>query len=315
MLPGTLKSLPRHVPGCTQVEWLVVDDGSQDRTSEVAKGLGVDHVIRHKRNKGLSRAFMSGLRESVRLGADIIVNTDADNQYAAGDIPKLVAPIIEGRADIVIGARPIDTHEQFSFTKKLLQKLGSWVVRQVSHTDIPDTTSGFRALTREAAERTVVFNEYTYTLETIIQAGHQKLAITSVPINVNPVSRPSRLFRSIPAYIKKSAIIIIRVYVLYRPFHFFGSIGIFFFLLGFLIGLRFLYYYFIGSGGGHIQSLILMSVLMGMGFQVMLIAFVADLFAANRKMLEEIRLGQSKGRTLYDGSDENVDERNVAKGE
>jgi len=288
-LPETLKVLPRQVPGFTLVEWLVVDDGSQDKTAEVATALGVDHVVRHRRNKGLARAFITGLNECLRLGADVIVNTDGDNQYEADDIPKLVAPILEGKADIVIGARPINTHKHFSLTKKLLQKVGSWVVRQVSHTDVPDTTSGFRAFNREAAQRTMVFNEYTYTLETIIQAGHRKLAITSVPVRVNEVKRPSRLFRSIPAYVRQSIITIVRIYVIYRPFHFFGSIGLLFFLAGILIGVRFLYYYLTGDGSGHLQSLILMSVLLGMGFQTVLIAFVADLFAANRKMLEEIR--------------------------
>ena len=288
-LPETLKVLPRQVPGFTLVEWLVVDDGSQDKTAEVARALGVDHVVRHRRNKGLARAFITGLNECLRLGADVIVNTDGDNQYEADDIPKLVAPILEGKADIVIGARPINTHKHFSLTKKLLQKVGSWVVRQVSHTDVPDTTSGFRAFNREAAQRTMVFNEYTYTLETIIQAGHRKLAITSVPVRVNEVKRPSRLFRSIPAYVRQSIITIVRIYVIYRPFHFFGSIGLLFFLAGILIGVRFLYYYLTGDGSGHLQSLILMSVLLGMGFQTVLIAFVADLFAANRKMLEEIR--------------------------
>ena len=288
-LPETLKVLPRQVPGFTVVEWLVVDDGSQDKTTEVARALGVDHVVRHRRNKGLARAFITGLNECLRLGADVIVNTDGDNQYEADDIPKLVAPILEGKADIVIGARPINTHKHFSRTKKLLQKVGSWVVRQVSHTDVPDTTSGFRAFNREAAQRTMVFNEYTYTLETIIQAGHRKLAITSVPVRVNEVKRPSRLFRSIPAYVRQSIITIVRIYVIYRPFHFFGSIGLLFFLAGILIGVRFLYYYLTGDGSGHLQSLILMSVLLGMGFQTVLIAFVADLFAANRKMLEEIR--------------------------
>ena len=288
-LPETLKVLPRQVPGFTVVEWLVVDDGSQDKTAEVARALGVDHVVRHRRNKGLARAFITGLNECLRLGADVIVNTDADNQYEADDIPKLVAPILEGKADVVIGARPINTHKHFSLTKKLLQKVGSWVVRQVSHTDIPDTTSGFRALNREAAQRTMVFNEYTYTLETIIQAGHRKLAITSIPVRVNEVTRPSRLFRSIPAYVRQSMITIVRIYVIYRPFHFFGSIGLLFFLAGVLIGVRFMYYYLTDGGSGHLQSLILMSVLLGMGFQTLLIAFVADLFAANRKMLEEIR--------------------------
>ena len=300
-LPETLKALPRQVPGFTVVEWLVVDDGSQDKTAEVARALGVDHVVRHRRNKGLARAFITGLNESLALGADVIVNTDADNQYEAGDIPKLVAPILEGKADIVIGARPINTHKHFSLTKKLLQKLGSWVVRQVSHTDIPDTTSGFRALNREAAQRTMVFNEYTYTLETIIQAGHRKLAITSIPVRVNEVKRPSRLFHSIPSYVRQSMITIVRIYVIYRPFHFFGSIGLLFFLAGVLIGMRYLYYYLTGGGSGHLQSLILMSVLLGMGFQTVLIAFVADLFAANRKMLEEIRYLQREQ------SDRNLD--------
>jgi len=300
-LPETLKALPRQVPGFTVVEWLVVDDGSQDKTAEVARALGVDHVVRHRRNKGLARAFITGLNESLALGADVIVNTDADNQYEAGDIPKLVTPILEGKADIVIGARPINTHKHFSLTKKLLQKLGSWVVRQVSHTDIPDTTSGFRALNREAAQRTMVFNEYTYTLETIIQAGHRKLAITSIPVRVNEVKRPSRLFHSIPSYVRQSMITIVRIYVIYRPFHFFGSIGLLFFLAGVLIGMRFLYYYLTGGGSGHLQSLILMAVLLGMGFQTVLIAFVADLFAANRKMLEEIRYLQREQ------SDRNLD--------
>ena len=291
-LPVTLQSLPRQVPGFTEVEWLVVDDGSTDATHEIASNLGVDHVIKHNINKGLARAFITGLHESIRLGADVIVNTDGDNQYDANDIPKLVAPILDGRADIVIGARPIDANRNFSKTKKILQKVGSWVVRQISHTNIPDTTSGFRSLNREAAQRTLVFNEYTYTLETIIQAGHRKLSITSVPVSVNQVSRPSRLFPSIPSYIKRSIITIVRIYVLYRPFHFFGSIGIFFLVIGGALGLRFCFYYFTGSGSGHIQSLILMSVFIGMGFQTILIAFIADLFAANRKMLEEIRFLQ-----------------------
>ncbi|MBT6199946.1 MAG: glycosyltransferase family 2 protein [Bacteroidetes Order II. Incertae sedis bacterium] len=289
VLPETLKALPREVSGFDVVEWLVVDDGSTDNTAEVARAFGTDHVVRHKRTKGLARAFSTGLHEALRLGADVIVNTDGDNQYEAADIPRLVEPILAGQADIVVGARPIDAHKHFSSTKKLLQKLGSAVVRQVSHTRVLDTTSGFRALNREAAQRTMVFNEYTYTLETIIQAGHRKLSITSVPVRVNEVRRPSRLFRSIPAYIRQSLITIVRIYVIYRPFHFFGSIGLALLLAGMLIAIRFLYYYFSGNGSGHIQSLILMSVLLGVGFQTILIAFVADLFAANRKMLEEIR--------------------------
>ena len=289
----TLSALPRTVDGFDTVEWLIIDDGSQDDTCEVAKEHGVDHIVKHRRHKGLARAFMSGIQECIRLDADVIVNTDADNQYNAADIPQLVAPIIAGRADIVIGARPIEQIQHFSRTKKVLQKLGSWMVRQISFTDLPDTTSGFRALTREAARRTMVFSEYTYTLETIIQAGHRKLSIESVPVRVNDDQRPSRLLKSIPSYIRQSAITLIRIYVVYRPFHFFGSIGIICFVAGFLIGLRFVYYYFTGNGSGHIQSLILMSVLLLMGFQTILIAFVADLFSANRKILEDIRYRQS----------------------
>ena len=289
----TLSALPRTVDGFDTVEWLIIDDGSWDDTCEVAKEHGVDHIVRHKRHKGLARAFMSGIEECIRRDADVIVNTDADNQYNAEDIPQLVAPIIAGRADVVIGARPIEDIQHFSRTKKVLQKLGSWIVRQISFTDLPDTTSGFRALTREAARRTMVFSEYTYTLETIIQAGHRKLSIESIPVRVNDYQRPSRLLKSIPAYIRQSAITLIRIYVVYRPFHFFGSIGIGFFVIGFALGLRFFYYYLTGNGSGHIQSLILTSVLLGMGFQTILIAFVADLFSANRKILEDIRYFQT----------------------
>lgn len=296
VLPETLAALPRQVPGFDVVEWLVIDDGSSDNTVNVARQNGVDHIVSHKRTKGLARAFMTGLDACLRAGADVIVNTDGDNQYAASDIPKLVSPVLNQEADIVVGARPIGTHQEFSLTKKILQKIGSAVVRQVSHTRVADTTSGFRAFSRDAAKRLMVFNEYTYTLETIIQAGHRKLAITSVPVEVNRVTRPSRLFRSVPSYIRQSLITIIRIYVIYRPFHFFGMIGLGFILGGMVIGLRFLYYYLTGDGSGHIQSLILMSVLLGVGFQTLLVAFIADLFAANRKMLEEVRYFQRRDR-------------------
>lgn len=289
----TLSTLPRSVEGFDTVEWLVIDDGSEDDTIEMARRHGADHIVCHKRHQGLARAFMSGLRECIELNADVIVNTDADNQYNADDIPRLVTPIIKGSADIVIGARPIAEIKHFSRTKKFLQKFGSWMVRQISFTDVPDTTCGFRAMTREVARRTMVFSEYTYTLETIIQAGHKKLSIESVPIRVNEDIRPSRLLKSIPSYIRQSVITVIRIYVVYRPFHFFGSIGIGFFVIGSVLGLRFLYYYMTGNGSGHIQSLILMSVLLGMGFQTVLIAFIADLFSANRKILEEIRYLQT----------------------
>ncbi|CAG9175536.1 hypothetical protein LMG23992_02983 [Cupriavidus laharis] len=284
-----LSSLPRKIHGFRSVEWLIIDDGSQDNTAEIAKAHGVDHIVRHPRNKGLARAFMTGLDACLNLGADVIVNTDADNQYNAEDIPALVMPILQHRAEVVIGARPISTIEHFSPTKKLLQKIGSWVVRAASKTDIPDAPSGFRAMNRAAAQRLMVFNDYTYTLETIIQAGQKNMAITSVPIRVNEDLRPSRLVKSIPSYIKRSIVTIIRIFAIYRPFSFFGSIGAALFGIGFLIGLRFLWFYLNGFGEGHVQSLILASVLLGFGFQALLVAFVADLLAANRKLLEDIR--------------------------
>ena len=287
----TLAELPREVPGIDTVEWLVVDDGSTDDTIGVARGGGVDYIVRNTTNQGLARTFTKGVETCLRLGADIIVNTDADNQYCAGDIPALVAPIIEGRADIVIGARPIQAIEHFSLIKKFLQRLGSWVVRSVSRTDIPDAASGFRAMSRDAARRLVVFSEYTYTLETIIQAGQKNIAITSVPIRVNKDLRPSRLVESLPSYVGRSIGTIVRIFVIYRPFRFFGVIGAIFFVAGLLLGFRFLYEFMTGSGRGHVQSLILASILLGMGFQTFLIAFVADLLAANRKLLEEIRFG------------------------
>ena len=288
-LAMALKDLPRQVPGFDVVEWLIIDDGSTDDTVRVALENGVDHVVRHTRNQGLARGFMTGLDACLRLGADVIVNTDADNQYNAADIPVLTAPILAGTADIVVGARPIETIEHFSPLKKMLQKLGSWVVRVASNTDIPDAPSGFRAMSRAAAQRLMVFNDYTYTLETIIQAGQKNMAITSVPIRVNGDLRPSRLVKSIASYIKRSIITIIRIFVIYQPFRFFVSIGLVLFGAGFLIGLRFLWKYFGGDGDGHVQSLILSGVLLGMGFQTFLVAFLADLLAANRKLMEDVR--------------------------
>jgi len=288
-LSVALAALPTQVDGFDAVEWLVIDDGSRDQTVRVAREHGVHHVVRHVGNQGLARAFMTGLDACLRLGADVIVNTDADNQYCADDIPALTRPILERNADIVIGARPIQSIEHFSPGKKLLQKLGSWVVRLASKTEIPDAPSGFRAISRAAAQRLMVFNDYTYTLETIIQAGQKNIAIVSVPVRVNEDLRPSRLVKSIPSYIKRSIVTIIRIFVVYRPFRFFGTIGGVLFAVGFLIGLRFLGYYLDGDGDGHIQSLILASLLMGMGFQTVLIAFVADLLAANRKLMEDVR--------------------------
>lgn len=284
-----LAALPRQVPGFDVVEWLIIDDGSTDETVRIALENGVDHVVRHTRNQGLARGFMTGLDACLRLGADVIVNTDADNQYNADDIPALTAPILAGKADIVVGARPIETIEHFSPVKKMLQKLGSWVVRVASKTDIPDAPSGFRAMSRSAAQRLVVFNDYTYTLETIIQAGQKNMAIISVPIRVNGDLRPSRLVKSIPSYIQRSIVTIVRIFVVYQPFKFFGALGALLFGAGFLIGARFLWFYFIGLGEGHVQSLILAGVLLGMGFQTFLVAFLADLLSANRKLLEDVR--------------------------
>jgi glycosyltransferase involved in cell wall biosynthesis len=284
-----LAALPREVPGFDKVEWLIIDDGCTDNTVEVALANGVDHVVRHTRNQGLARGFMNGLQACLEHGADVIVNTDADNQYNADDIPALTRPILEGKADIVIGARPIAAIEHFSPIKKLLQKLGSWVVRVASKTSIPDAPSGFRAMSRSAARRLTVFSDYTYTLETIIQAGQKNMAITSVPIRVNGDLRPSRLVKSIASYIQRSIVTIIRVFVIYRPFRFFASIGLTLFLLGFIIGLRFLYKWLTVDYDGHIQSLILASSLLIIGFHTILIAFVADLLSANRKLMEEIR--------------------------
>lgn len=275
--------------GFDKVEWLIINDGSTDDTVKVAKECGVDHIVNFKHNQGLAKGFMAGLKECLKQGADVIVNTDADNQYEADDIPKLVQPILVHKAEYVIGARPISQTEHFSPAKKFLQKLGSWVVRKASSTNIPDAPSGFRAMSRECAMQLNVYNNYTYTLETIIQAGQKNIVITYVPIRTNEDLRPSRLLSSIPNYIKKSVITIIRIFVVYKPFRFFMSIALILFSLGFLLGLRFLYYYMTGDGSGHMQSVVLSGVLMGMGFQTGLIAFVADLLAVNRKLLENIK--------------------------
>jgi len=286
----TLSALPREVPGFDVVEWLIINDGSSDDTVKVALECGVDHIVDFQQNQGLAKGFMAGLKESLRQGADVIVNTDADNQYEARDIPLLVKPLLENRADYVIGERPIREIEHFSIAKKILQKLGSWVVRKASRTDIPDAPSGFRAMSRDCARQLNVYNNYTYTLETIIQAGQKGMAITSVPIRTNEDLRPSKLLTSIPSYIKKSIITIVRIVVVYKPFRFFMVIAVILFSLGFLLGSRFLFYYFTGDGDGHMQSVVLAGVLMGMGFQTALIAFVADLLAVNRVLMEEIRL-------------------------
>lgn len=288
-LAVTLRELPRELPGISKIEWLIIDDGSKDRTVEVAKENGVDHIVRHLRNQGLARGFITGLNACLELGADIIVNTDADNQYFAGDIQKLIQPILDGKAEIVVGIRPIAEIEHFSPVKKLLQKIGSWFVRVVSRTDVMDAPSGFRAISRDAAMKIHVFNEYTYTLETIIQAGQKGMAITSVPIHTNAFLRPSRLIHSIPAYLRKSVLTILRIFMTYQPFSFFLTPGIISFLLGFILGIRFLYFYVVtGTGTGHIQSLILAALLMTMGGFLAVTGLIADLISVNRKLLEDI---------------------------
>jgi glycosyltransferase involved in cell wall biosynthesis len=288
-LPVTLASLPREVAGVECVEWLVIDDGSEDDTAQVAKDCGVDYVVRHARNLGLARAFLTGLDACLQLGAGVIVNTDADNQYSAEDIPALVAPIIDGSAEIVVGARPIESIAHFSPVKKLLQRIGSWAVRVASNTDVPDAPSGFRAISAEAARRLMVFNDYTYTLETIIQAGQKNMAITSVPVHVNPDLRASRLVRSTASYIRRNIVTMLRIFMIYRPVRFFGYFGGALFAIGFLIGCRFLWHYSHGHGNGHVQSLILAAIFLGMGFQTGLVALLADLAAANRRLIEDVR--------------------------
>ena len=287
-LPDTLRDLPRHIPGIDVIETLVIDDGSRDGTLEVARACGVDHVVRFRRNKGLAAAFMAGIDASLKRGADLIVNTDADNQYPGQDMAKLLAPLLRGEADIVIGDRNIRALQHRTLARKLLQRVGSWVVRQVSNTKVPDTTSGFRAYTREAALRMTIVSEFSYTLESIIQAGRGRMAIAHVPITTNRDTRDSRLFQSVFSYVKKSASTIVRIYAMHEPLKIFTYIGLVTFGTGFAISVRFLYYYFNGMGQGHLQSLILSAVLMIVGFQVLLIGLVADVISGNRKLVEEL---------------------------
>ncbi|MBR1897453.1 MAG: glycosyltransferase family 2 protein [Oscillospiraceae bacterium] len=281
--------LPRRIDGIDTIEYLIINDGSQDNTMARARELGFHHIVSFKRNKGLARGFMAGLDACLHLGADIIVNTDADNQYCGADIEKIVRPILDGKADIVIGERPIDQTAHFSWKKKKFQHLGSWVVRVASNTDIPDAPSGFRAYSREAALRINVVNEYTYTLETIIQAGHNKVAMTSVPIRTNEETRPSRLFSSMWRYMKRSATVITRSFVMYQPLKFFSTIGILLILAGTVLGVRFLIYMGMGDGDGHIQSLILTAILLLGGFQTITIGLLGDTIAANRKIMEDMQ--------------------------
>ena len=288
-LEVALNDLPKKLDGVDEIEYLIINDGSHDNTVEVARKWGVHHVVNFKQNKGLAKGFMAGLDGCLRCGADIIVNTDADNQYRGEDIAMLIRPILDGEADMVIGERPIDETEHFSYVKKKLQHFGSWVVRKASHTDIPDAPSGFRAFSREAAMRMNVVNDYTYTLETIVQAGREKIAITSVPIHTNAELRPSRLFKSIWSYVKKSILTILRAFMMYKPLMCFTLLAIPSTVIGLGIGVRFLIYLANGTGNGHIQSLILACTLIIIGFLTFMIGLVADVIAANRKILQDVQ--------------------------
>lgn len=288
-LATAIAAIPRNIPGISSVEVLVIDDGSTDRTVEVAKEAGADHVLRMASHVGLARGFLAGIEECLALGADIIVNTDADNQYCADDIPALIKPVLDRQAQIVVGARPIAEIESFSPIKKMLQRLGSWVVRLASGSDIPDAPSGFRAYARDAAARLCVVNTYTYTLETIIQAGRKRIPMTSVPVRVNTVTRPSRLFRGIRQYVMRSIKTILRVFVIYAPLHFFFTLAALFALPAVAAVGRFLYFYATDGGAGHVQSLVLAGVMLAMATILFAVGIIADLISANRTLLEDIR--------------------------
>ena len=301
--------LPRHIDGIDTIEYLIINDGSKDNTVARARELGFHHIVSFKRNKGLAKGFMAGIDACLHLGADIIVNTDADNQYCGADIEKIVRPILDEKADIVIGERPIDQTEHFSWKKKKFQHLGSWVVRVASGTDIPDAPSGFRAYSRDAALRLNVVNEYTYTLETIIQAGNNKTAMTSVPIRTNPETRPSRLFSSMWRYMKRSSTVITRSFVMYKPLKFFMTIGLVLLLIGVVLGVRFLILMAMGEGDGHIQSLILTAILIMMGFQTITIGLLGDTISSNRKLLEDVQYRVRKMECGRSDEEKRADEK------
>lgn len=286
----TVKDIPRVIEGIDQVEILIIDDGSTDHTVEVAKQIGVDHIIKNIRNKGLARTFLIGLDACLRLNADIIINTDGDNQYKGQDIPKLIAPILRGEADMVIGDRQTDRISHFSPLKKKMQKIGSWVVRGLSETNIPDAVSGFRAFSREAALRMNIVSPFSYTIETVIQAGKKHLAVASVAIGTNPKTRKSRLFKNIPKFIERSVTTMIRMYTMYQPLRTFVYIAILFILAGVFPSMRFLYFFFTNGGRGHIQSLIFAAIMFIIGFNILIIGLLADVVSFNRQLIEETLL-------------------------
>ena len=287
-LPGTWNDFPREFPPDWEVEYLLIDDGSSDRTVAVAEALGIRHIVRLKRHRGLAKAYVAGLEAALSLGAEVIVNTDADNQYRGEDIARLIKPILAGQADLVIGDRGVGQLKSFPWHKRRLQQFGSWVVEKAAGITIPDATSGFRALSREGALRTLVLSEYSYTLETLIQAGARKMAVTYVPVAVNAPTRPSRLMRNLSHYLGYSTATILRAYTTYRPLRAFTMGSLLLLLGGFFFGFRYLYFYLNGQGAGHIQSVVLAAILLIVGFQVLLIGLLADLIGSNRKILEEI---------------------------
>lgn len=289
VLPVTLEALPKKIDGIDEIEVLIINDGSTDKTVEIARNYGVENFVDMPHNCGLARAFVAGLNKALEMGADIIVNTDADNQYCADDIEKLIKPILNSTADIVIGARPVCEIRHFSFLKKLLQNLGSAVMRIISSTQVQDAPSGFRAFSRNAAAQLNVFDNYTYTLETIIQSKAKGLIIESIPVKVNPQLRKSKLMKNMFEYVRRSLFTMIRMFIIYRPFRFFAILAGIFLFLGVLLGVRFLYFYFYASGSGHIQSLILSAILIIIGVQISVIAILAELFSINRKLLEDIQ--------------------------
>lgn len=287
ILPRVLDDLPKAIPGIDRIVTLVIDDGSTDRTAEIARARGAQ-VLRLPVQRGLARAFLAGLDRAVALDADVVVNTDGDHQYRGADIAALVAPILDGRADIVVGARPVETIASFSATKRLLQKLGSLATRIASGTKIADAPSGFRAMSAEAAMRLHVFNRFTYTVETIIQAGRKGMTVLSVPVSVNPATRPSRLARSSASYVLRQLNVLLRVFVTYKPFRFFAVPGVLAFLVGASLLMRFLWFYFTEGGAGHVQSVVIGAMLTAIGFVLVVLGLLADLIAVNRQLLEDI---------------------------